>query len=107
MGAGLVAAQSDLGHRWWWPLVGLGFSSIACIVTFSVGTRLKEGPDPAEFYSTYGGLPAAEANAILLRLLDDALSTAPVRSKVYAWSIAFGLLLLSGAFAAVVFGFGV
>jgi hypothetical protein len=98
-----VAGKANLGHHWWWPIVGLGVSALFCVGTFVAGRIFGAGPNPGDFYATYGGLSAAEANAILLKDLADALQRLSLTRKEIAWSVAFYALIASGVLAASLF----
>lgn len=98
-----VAAQSDLGARWWWPLVGLGISAGFCTATIVAREELSIGPDPAGFYEKYGGLPVVEANVVLLADLRKAADTTIVQRKEDLFSLAFGVLFLTAIAAPIIF----
>jgi len=99
-----IASQTNLGHRWWWPIVGLGASAVACVVTcFASRVLFGVGPNPADFYATYGGSSAAEANAVLLRDLADGLDALPLRRKEIVWAIAVYAFFLTCVVALAIY----
>jgi hypothetical protein len=89
-----IAAQRVLGSNWFWPLFGLGISSVAFMYTFAIGRRNAEvGPDPALFYGTYGGMPVAQFNALLLVDIVRATRSPGLRRKQFAFALGFFVLL--------------
>jgi hypothetical protein len=97
-----VAAQADLGGRWWWPVVGLALCSVLCITTILARAQFRIGPFPALFYERFGGIDEAEANVVLLADLCKALDESPVRRKEQLFTLAFGALLGDVIFAVAV-----
>jgi hypothetical protein len=69
--AALLAAQSIFA-TWWAPALCLLVSALACAIAL-VGRTYDLGPDPATFYSTFGGATEAEANVAMLSEMELSL----------------------------------
>lgn len=98
-----LAAQADLGHRWWWPIPGFVVSAAICVLTCGSTAKVGLGPSPVDFYNSYGATPTAQANAALLALLGKAIDDAPERQKKATFTGAFFVLFATMLACLVIF----
>jgi hypothetical protein len=102
-----VLAAKDLlePHPWWVPLPSLALSIVLCLAV-SREYQHDAGPDPADFYASFGGQTPTVAFAQLLADLSEARHRNAPRLTVKRrlLTAALGTVVLTAAIAGIVWG---